>query len=69
MKITKRQLRRIIKEEKARILKEAEGDVTMIANYVRRGVKNYINQTEDAEGVIEDLQAMIAEIETTGNVK
>ena len=33
MKITKRQLRRIIKEEKARLLKEQEGSVNEDAQY------------------------------------
>ncbi len=34
MKITKRQLRRIIKEEKAKILKESISDMSRVANDV-----------------------------------
>jgi len=42
MKITKRQLRRIIKEEKAKLLKEAAGDV-----YTNSGARYELEITQD----------------------
>jgi len=60
VKITKRQLRRIIKEEKAKLLKEAPRYGEQYSDTEQSGQDLYVNLTDDQSVALDELENALA---------